>query len=290
MRLGVILSTYEWPRALELSLWGWAAQTLRDFRVWIADDGSGPETRALVERVRAETGLDIAHVWQPDRGFRKSAILNRAILAADADYLVFSDGDTIPHPRLLQTHARLARPGRYLAGGYVKLPAAVSGRLGVDDVRAGRATSLAHLRRLGLRPGRRALRFVGPGPAGWLLDRVTPTPRRWHGNNASTWREHLVAVNGFDLDMGYGGQDAALGDRLENLGVLPLRIRHRAPAVHLHHERPWQDPDGMRRIAETRARIRAEGRVRAERGLAQVEPEDGAGVLGDQTPSPRASS
>ena len=289
----VILSTYDAPRALELALWGYAAQTCPGFRIWVADDGSGDGTRALVDRMRPETGLDIRHVWQPDRGFRKSAILNRAIAAADADYLIFSDGDTIPHPRLVETHLRLARPRRYLAGGYVKLPADVTDRLCVDDVRAGRATSLAHLRRIGLRPGRRALRFLGPGPAGWLLDQLTPTPRRWHGNNASTWREHLLAVNGFDLDMGYGGQDAALGDRLENLGVAPLRIRHRAPAVHLHHERPWRDPEGMRRIAEERARIRASGQTRAARGLDQLEDEEGAGVvggLGGQDASPRASS
>ncbi|MEN8376133.1 MAG: glycosyltransferase [Gemmatimonadota bacterium] len=279
MRVGVVLSTYQWPQALELALWSYAAQTASGFQVIVADDGSGPDTRALVDRMRASAGLDIVHVWQPDRGFRKSSILNRAILAADRDYLVFSDGDTIAHPRLVETHARLARPGRYLAGGYVKLTRRVTEALTVEDVRAGRATSLRHLRCLGLRPGRRALRFAGPGAPGWVLDQLTPTPRRWHGNNASTWREHLVEVNGFDLDMGYGGQDAAVGDRLENLGVRPLRIRHRAPAVHMHHERPWRDPEGMSRIAEQRARIRQSGQARAPRGIAELEREEGAGVV-----------
>lgn len=279
MRTGVVLSTFEWPEALELALWGYASQTLGDFTLIVADDGSGPRTARLIEEMRERTGMEIVHVWQPDRGFRKSAILNRAILAADdLDYLVFSDGDTIPHPRLVATHRRLARPRSYLAGGYVKLTRAVSEALTADDVRAGRATSLRHLRRLGLRPGRRALRFVRPAALGRLLDGLTPTSLRWHGNNASTWREHLVEVNGFDLDMGYGGQDAALGDRLENLGVRPVRIRHRAPAVHLHHERPWRDPEGMRRIAAARKRIRAEGEVRAARGLEQLEDEPGAGI------------
>lgn len=287
MTLGVVLSTYEWPWALERSLAGYAAQTRRDFRIWVADDGSGNDTRALIDHARGSLGLDIVHVWQPDRGFRKSAILNRAIEAADAAYLIFSDGDTIPHPRLVETHARLALPGRYLAGGYVKLTPEVTAAITVDDAHAGRATSLPYLRELGLRPGRRALRFLGPGPAGWLCDRLTPTPRRWHGNNASTWREHLLSVNGFDLDMAYGGQDAALGDRLENLGVTPIRIRHRAPAVHLHHDRPWRDPAGVRRIAEERARIRASGRVRATRGIEELPREPGAGV---QPGTPRASS
>ncbi len=276
MELAVILSTYNWPQALELSLWGYAVQTYRDFQVVIADDGSGPETAGVIERMRRETGLDIVHVWQEDRGFRKSEILNRAILATDREYLIFSDGDTIPRRDLVERHVLFAEPGCFLAGGYVKLPAEVSERIDVEAVRSGRATSLRWLRAQGFRPGRRALRFASLR-WGALLDRITTTPARWHGNNASTWREHLIAVNGFDMEMGYGGQDAALGDRLENLGIRPKRIRHRAPAVHLHHERPWRDEAGMRRIVEMRQRIRATGDRWTPSGIAQVD--DAAGLV-----------
>lgn len=274
MPAAVILSTYNWPRALELSLWGYAAQTHRDFQVVIADDGSGPETAAVIERMRRETELDIVHVWHEDRGFRKSEILNRAILATEREYLIFSDGDTIPRRDLVERHLMLAEPGCFLAGGYVKLPAAVSERIDVEDVCSGRALELRWLRAQGFRPGRRALRFA-PRGLGTLLDRITTTPARWHGNNASTWREHLIAVNGFDMEMGYGGQDAALGDRLENLGLRPKRIRHRAPVVHLHHERPWRDEEGMRRIVEMRQRIRATGDRRTPRGIAEVDASAG---------------
>lgn len=271
MDIAVILSTYNWPRALELSLWGYAVQSHPGFSVTIADDGSGPETRALVERIAAETGLRIRHVWQEDRGFRKSEILNRAIASTDCEYLIFSDGDTIPRRDFVEVHAEHAEAGRFLAGGYVKLPADVSRRITVHDVRTGRATDLAWLRRHGFRPGRRNLRF--PRSRAWatLLDHLTPTARRWHGNNASTWREHLLEVNGFDMDMGYGGQDAALGDRLENLGVRPKRIRYRAPTVHLDHDRPWRDPAGVQRNVEIRQRIRRTGEVRAPRGIAELE-------------------
>lgn len=270
MDVAVILSTYNWPEALELSLWGYAVQSYRNFQVVVADDGSGPETSALLERMRRETGLDILHVWHEDRGFRKSEILNRAILATDREYLIFSDGDTIPHPNLVERHVRFAEPGCYLAGGYVKLSASVSARIGVEDVRSGRALTLRWLRAQGLRPGRRALRFA-PYSLGTVLDVITTTPANWHGNNASTWREHLIAVNGFDMGMGYGGQDAALGDRLKNLGLRPKRIRHRAPAIHLHHERPWRDYEEMRRIRELRRQIRETGDRWSPTGIAEVD-------------------
>lgn len=271
--LAVILSTYNWPSALERVLWAYAGQTRKDFQLVVADDGSGPETADVIARVRDATKLDIVHVWHEDRGFRKSEILNRAIVAADGDYLIFSDGDTIPSPRLVELHGRFAEPGRFLAGAYVKLNARASDAITVDVVREGKATSLPWLVRHGYRPGKRVLRWAGPGPVGWLLDHTTPTPARWHGNNASTWRKHIVEANGFDMEMGYGGQDAALGDRLENLGVRPKRIRHRVPAVHLWHERPWRDPEGMRRNMDIRRRIRERGEVRATRGIEELDRE-----------------
>ena len=269
MRVALILTTYNWPHALELVLHGYAVQRHRDFHVIVADDGSGPETRALIERMRADTGMRIEHVWHEDDGFRKSEILNRAIVAADADYLVFSDGDTIPERDFIGTHVRFAERGRFLAGGYVKLNRKVSERIGVEDVRSGRATSIAWLVAHGFLPPAKPLRWA-PDPAGALLDRWTPTPARWHGNNASTFRDHLIEVNGFDMEMGYGGQDAALGDRLENLGVRPKRIRHRCVAVHLWHDRPWRDPAGKQRNDAIRERIRRDGEIRATRGIAEL--------------------
>lgn len=271
MDSAVIIATYNWPRALELALWGFAIQTERHFRVVVADDGSGPETRELVDRLRGETGLDIAHVWHEDRGFRKSEILNRAILAADADYLIFTDGDLIPRDDFVATHHRLARRGRYLAGMTVRLPEAISAAITSDDVRAGRATDLRWLRAQGFRPGRHALRFSRSWRFNTVMDHLTTTPPRWRGGNASAWRDDLVAVNGFEMLMGYGGQDAEIGDRLDNFGVRPLRVRFRAPTVHLWHARPWRDEAMMRQNRAHRRSVRGSGATRARQGLAELE-------------------
>ena len=272
MRASVVVSTYNQPRALELSLTGLAAQSCRDFEVVLADDGSGPETRAVVDRVRAETGLALAHVWHPDDGFRKTEILNRAIVAASGDYLIFTDGDCIPRADWVATHLRLARPRRFLSGGYLKLPADVSARITADDVRAGRATDLAWLRAQGWRPGRHAVRLLAGGPLPALLDRATTTKATWNGHNASTWRAAIVAANGFDLDMTYGGEDRALGERLVNAGLDGVQIRHRAPVVHLDHPRPYMSAEGIRRNRLMRARIRRGRETRARLGIAELDP------------------
>ncbi len=271
-RIAVVLTTYDWPHALELSLAGYAAQSMPGFQLVIADDGSGPATRALIERVRAASGMDILHVWHEDRGFRKTEILNRAIVATDRDYLIFSDGDTIPRADLVEVHAREAEPQRFLAGGYIKLPAQTSDGITPELVRSGVPFRLSWLRARGYRPGRHVLRFTRSRRWAALLDAATSRKVRWVGNNASTWRAHLLAANGFDMDMGYGGEDAALGERLVNLGVLPKRIRYRTLALHLHHERPWRDPAGVERNREIRRRIRESGTGRAALGIAELPP------------------
>jgi glycosyltransferase involved in cell wall biosynthesis len=271
IRPSVIISTYNQPRPLELVLWGYAVQTHRDFELLVADDGSGPETADVIERMRAETGLEIVHVWHEDDGFRKTEILNRAVLAARGNYLIFSDGDCIPRADFVGTHLRLARPGAFLSGGYLKLPAVVSEAITVDDVRSGRVTDLHWLREKGWHPGRHALRLVRSPALAALLDAVTTTKPHWKGNNASTWREACIRVNGFDLDMGYGGEDRAFGERLRNAGLAPKLIRFRAPTMHLDHPRPYQDPDIVQYNRAMVKRIRAERETRARHGLAELD-------------------
>lgn len=273
MNAAVILATYNQPAWLEKVLWGYAVQTRRDFQLVIADDGSGPETGQVIERVRAETGIDLLHVWHEDRGFRKCEILNRAIVASDGDYLIFSDGDCIPRNDFVATHARLAEPGRFLSGGYLKLPLEVSQRIGREDILTGRVADLAWLRAQGWRPGRRALRLLPTGSLARLLDRLTPTRPSWNGHNASTWKEALLAVNGFDAEMTYGGQDRALGERLEHLGLRGKQIRYRAPVLHLDHGRPYRTQEALRRNQEIRNRIARNREVRARQGIAELEAE-----------------
>lgn len=269
MRLSVVLSTYNQPAWLEKVLWGYAAQTHRGFEVVVADDGSGPETAALIERMRGATGLPIRHVWHEDRGFRKCEILNRAVVEASGDYLVFSDGDCVPRGDFLAVHARLAEPGRFLSGGYLKLPREVSERITSDDVRSGRAFQPGWLRAQGWKPGRHALRLLPAGPAA-LLDRLTTTRATWNGHNASAAREALLRANGFDMEMGYGGEDRALGERLHNLGLRGRQIRYRAPCLHLYHERPYVDPAVMRENRRIRDAIRREHRTRASQGITEL--------------------
>ena len=270
MHVSVIITTFDQPEQLEKVLWGYANQLHREFELIVADDGSGPRTTEVIDRVAKAGGLDLIHVWHEHRGFRKTEILNRAIVAARSEYLVFSDGDCIPRDDFVRTHALLAEPGCFLSGGYLKLPLDVSAQITVADVRSGNATNASWLRERGWQPGKRSLRLLRGSRIARVLDLITPTRRTWNGHNSSAWKTAVVAVNGFDMDMGYGGLDRALGERLMNAGIRGKQVRHRTPCLHLHHERPYADPLRWKRNHEIRERIRRNHETRAKHGIAEL--------------------
>ena len=254
----VIVSTYNQPRWLALCLDGFAAQDRHDFEMIVVDDGSRDDTRTLLDARRSGLPFPLRHLWQEDRGFRKCRALNLGIADARSDYLVFTDGDCVPRRDFVSAHLRLREPGRYLGGGYCKLPLGVSERIDSAAVAAGLHCDPDWLTAQGLSRGQRSLKLHAR--RGWrerALNALTPTRARWSGNNASGWRSDLVRANGFDERMTYGGEDLELGERLANAGVRGRQVRFSAICIHLDHPRGYVEP-GMRAAND---RIRVETRM-----------------------------
>lgn len=240
----LVISTYNHPDWLRRCLWGYAHQDRLDFEMVIADDGSRDDTRALIQDMAPTLPYPVRHVWHPDEGFRKCTILNRGIEAARSDYLIFSDGDCVPRSDFVSQHLRLRAPGRYLGGGYCKLPMDLSLKIGESEIAQGLHTDLGWLKAHGLPRKKRSLKlWARPGWRERTLNAITPTPPRWAGNNASGWRADLVRVNGFDERMSYGGEDLELGERLANAGVTGKQIRFSAVCIHLDHARGYVKPE-----------------------------------------------
>lgn len=256
MEISVVLSTYQQPEWLEKALWGYARQRLLGFELIVADDGSASETAAVVERWRRARAFDLRHVWQEDEGFRKCRALNKAVAASRGDYLVFSDGDCVPRADFLAVHAALAAPGRFLSGGYVKLSPEASRRIdraAVDSRKAFRARWLGRGATGGFG---RSFKLRASAWARRTADCLTTTRPTWNGHNASAWRQDVLDVNGFDERMGYGGEDREMGERLENLGVRGLQVRHRAVCLHLEHARSYVDREVLARNEAIRQETR----------------------------------
>lgn len=257
VRTELIVSTYNNPRSLGLCLASVARQGILPDGIAIADDGSGPETAAVVEAF-ALPGVAVRHVWHEDRGFEKNAILNRAIATSEAEFLLFLDGDVLIRPDFVARHLEIARPDRWSSGSLIRLDAAASAAVTEDLIASGEVFSRDWLRAHGAldRFGTWLKTRPFPKPVMAALDRLTPVQRAWGGSNASAFRAALVKVNGFDESMKYGGEDKELGVRLTNAGIRGQHSRYLASVVHLDHSRGYVDPEIIRankdRIREAR--------------------------------------
>lgn len=258
MKLSVIASTYNSTEWLQKVLWGFAAQTHQDFEILIADDGSEKATAELLASAREETGLEIRHIWQRDDGFRKCRILNKAILQAQCDYIVFTDGDCIPRADFLEVHHKAAKPGYYLSGSYYKLPMATSHAISRDDIHWGRCFDFLWLRSNGLPPTAKRMKITTGRTQAKLLNRITPTACNLKGSNASAWKKDLLAVGGFDERLQWGGLDRELGVRLKNAGIKPKHVRYDAICVHLDHARGYADPANVAANKAHRVKVQRE--------------------------------
>jgi glycosyltransferase involved in cell wall biosynthesis len=248
IRLSVVVTTYNNPRGLELVLTGLARQTFQDFELLIADDGSGPDTAGLVAGYAARAPFPVRHLWQPDQGFRKCTICNKAIVEAEGDYLVFFDGDCIPARNCLEIHLRAARKDSYLAGGAVYLDRWLSQRLTPADISSGRLDRpglwWAHVNK------RRRLLVRHLPLVREMMNRRVPREPSWRGGNSSAFAEHMRAVGGFDERFTYGFEDADFGHRLQALGIHGRSIRYSNPVMHVEHSRPYADPVQLARNRE----------------------------------------
>lgn len=248
-------------------MWGYECQTYKNFEFIIADDGSGQPTRDLIEQFREHGMLEIKHVWHPDNGFQKSAILNKAVAAATTDYLLFSDGDCIPRKDFVETHVRNAKPGYFLSGGYFKLPMETSYAITREDVVSGNAFDVNWLHAHGLKKTYKELKLVSRGLQQRLLNLLTPTKPTWNGHGSSGWKKDIVAVNGYNEEMQYGGQDRELGERLVNLGLKGKQIRYSAVCIHLDHKRGYNTRESISKNRSIRQQTRHQRKVWTKSGI-----------------------
>lgn len=257
MTVSLIISTYNRPGALAKVLAGVARQTRTPKEILVADDGSDESTRDLIDNWKNRSPAPVSHIWHPHDGFRKTIILNQAISAAQGDYIVFLDGDCVPHSRFIADHEILAEKGFWVQGrrSFVKSDYAEN----FDPA----TTSIWQWLLLGRMSGAfKAIRLPSP-----IIRRGTEQ-RGLIGCNMAIWRDDLVAINGFDETyIGWGGEDSDIGSRLYHLGRPRKFVYGHAIVYHLNHPPLSRDSfrDNTSRLQET-LRLR---RVRCEQGLAQ---------------------
>ena len=253
----LVITTYNWPEALDLVIRSALFQSEQPCEIIVADDGSTSETAALVENLRALSVVPVLHVWQEDLGFRAAASRNRAIATARGDYIVIVDGDMLLHRDFIRDHKRLAIEGSFIQGSRVLLSRENTSRL-----LASKEIRVPFFAK-GVGNRKNALHLP-------LLSRVlgvkTNSLRGIRSCNMSFFRKDCIRINGFNEDfVGWGREDSEFAVRMINSGVFRRNVRFSAIAYHLWHaENPRQSLAGNDRLLEQAI---TEQRTRCSNGI-----------------------
>lgn len=290
VRTEVVVSTYNNPMALNYVLLALAAQRGAEFSVCIADDGSGAPTQRVIESWAGRIGrIPLRHIWQKDDGFRKNAILNKAIDTSRADYLIFIDGDCVARSDFVARHISRRAEGIFLSGGMIRLPDRSTQALSEQLVASGAVFHLNWIAgQIGIRKFSTLLKAAAlPAGLARMLEQLSPVKRTWNGANSSAWRRDIIAVNGFDESLRYGAEDVEMGVRLTNNGIIGRHIRYSTCLLHIEHSRGYADPEIVQRNKEYVREVRKRSIVWTENGMVKPATRTEEGQDCGQAPASR---
>jgi len=261
LSIGVIISTYNNIKDLNLVIEGYRDQTERNFTLYIADDGSTSETSEFITNKTSNFPVPIHHIWHEDKGFRLSAIRNQAIAQAKTPYLIITDGDCIPLPKMIECHRKYATLGTFITGGRLLLSKGLTQHLKEQSwkIHKERKTQL--------------IARVIRGEINRLLPIITPTfcsskTYQLHGLKGchmSFWRDDLLHINGFDESyQGWGREDSDIAARLFHAGIARKNLKG-MPLLHLWH--PEAKRSSLNNNDSLLAQCIQEKRIQARQGI-----------------------
>jgi glycosyltransferase involved in cell wall biosynthesis len=230
-KCSLIISTYNWPDALELCIISVLKQKQMPFEVIVADDGSGEATKALIEKYKPKFDVPFYHVWQPDEGFQLARIRNKAIAKASGEYIVQVDGDLILHSSFIKDHVANAEQGYFVTGSRILLNASSTKKI-LEEKKF------------------KNLYLISSGNIfnrlrNKLLRQYFAKRYKMHGKhkyyvkgcNMAFWKTDLLKVNGYNENFqGWGKEDSDIAIRLMNAGIKKKFIKMGGICYHLYHK------------------------------------------------------
>jgi len=230
MKVSIVVTTYNWERALACALKSIAQQTLLPYEVIVADDGSKESTGDLIRKIATDYPVALRHSWQEDIGYRVASSRNRAIAAATGDYIIMMDGDMMLDRHFVSDHISAAKIGFYVQGNRIVTTEDFDIETLLTENRQ------PHFFSKGLLKRRHTLRLP------WLAKRRLEKSegRKYHGVmscNQGWWRKDMLAMNGYDERFtGWGREDEDIQHRAYRMGLQRRDMRYAGLATHIYHK------------------------------------------------------
>lgn len=270
-KASLIISVYNDTRFLKAVLDSIKAQTFKDFEIIISEDAEHENMKTFLKDYPFENSWQ--HLTQEDLGWAKNRALNRAILAAKSEYLVFIDGDCVLHPQFMEQHLRLSRENLVLGGKRLKLnkkltQSFLDGTMNPSGINRFLLLHLPLLHKKSIRYPEEGFfiapkGFLGFIPRRRILKNIT-------GCNMSFSKKAIMSINGFDEDYKLPaiGEDIDLIWRFQKAGYQLASVRNLAVQYHLYHKENWMDQELNLQILKEK---QMKGEVRCLNGIRKYE-------------------
>ena len=230
MQTSLIVSTYNWPSALEACLASLQHQTTNEFEIIVADDGSSDETGRLVEHYQSLIP-NLIHSWQDDDGYRLSRSRNLAFTKSSGNELIFLDGDCICPPHFIANHQKLSDKG-WITAGNRKL-------LSADQTASWLKTPSEFTNHFQQNNNSLKLKSI---PLGLLRGIQKNNYLKVRGCNIGIQRDDFEKLGGFDESyQGWGKEDTDFALRGINAGFNIRLGQFSTTVLHLHHNEASRD-------------------------------------------------
>jgi GT2 family glycosyltransferase len=226
--VSVIISHYNNVANLALILDALSKQSVSDFEVIVSEDGQDANTKSFL--ASQSYPFPLQHKTQEDIGFRKNRILNTSVQATKGTFLVFIDGDCIPHKHFVKAYQKVKESNKICYGRRVMLSEKIT------------ATLQKKMQFDGLPLFDLILRGATSCKEGIYTNiQLSTKERGLKGCNWGIKKELLLQINGFDEDYVHAGvgEDCDVEWRLEAIGLKKYSMKNKAIVYHLHHKRTY---------------------------------------------------
>jgi glycosyltransferase involved in cell wall biosynthesis len=271
LHASLIISVYKNATYLDCILNALQYQTFNSYEVIVSEDGQDKQIQKVLEPYLI-SNKHIRHLTQPDNGFRKNRALNRAISASTTDWLIFIDGDCVPHSRFIESHIRHSHATQINAGRRVELGRRFSQKLVQTPSTVKELSNLYFYS------------FMLPqlyldrtkNPESGYYSKIAhhfakKRPLRLVGCNFSASRRAIFEINGFNEDYEAPGigEDTDMEWRFLRAGYSVSNIKFLTPLFHLWHPRSYSLSEQNKQIYEA---TKSEDQWYARHGLVVNRP------------------
>jgi glycosyltransferase involved in cell wall biosynthesis len=228
----LVVSTYNWPEALKMCMKSVLIQTVLPKEIIFCDDGSGIETKNLINSFKNETSIPVKHVWQPDEGFQLAKIRNKGFAATSYDYIIQIDGDLVLHPDFVKDHLAFAKKGYFTTGSRVLLSKEstqqiINQRAVNIDFKKIKYKNFLNKFRAPILWGLFASTYKNKGVNKYYVK----------GCNMAFWKKDILKINGYNENFtGWGKEDSEIAIRLINAGIKKRFLKFGGIVYHLYHK------------------------------------------------------